>query len=324
MTIIAQIKDAVFPSKESGYRSKLLQSKVLLYFVVALLVLKIATVLIPINFPYNIFFADITKSSLENFVNQTRQSIGLKPLSENEKLNQAAQMKAQNMVQEQYFNHTSPSGVTPWFWFKQAGYSYKFAGENLAVGFYESEEVYNAWLNSASHKANIVNPNYTEIGTAVLKGFGSNSAIIVVQEFGSRAVAKKTPVNNNSKLTETKPPETITGQENSDLGVNEQVLSQTTESQGMLGSPSGNANDSLISKSLNFAIYNYEDLLQNVIYGVSLIVIGILLALIFFSFNLKFKRQLVFRTVLVVIILSAAMLLNKEIIISLIPHQVII
>ena len=78
---------------------KLLLSNFLFYCVIFLFVLKISTVLVSINFPQNIFFADVTKSALENFVNQTRQSVGLSMLSENQKLNQAAQLKAENMTQ---------------------------------------------------------------------------------------------------------------------------------------------------------------------------------------------------------------------------------
>ena len=99
-----------------------------------------STVLVSINIPQNIFFADITKSALENFVNQTRQSVGLQPLTENTALDQAAQIKAENMVQDNYFEHTSPSGITPWAWFVQAGYNYKYAGENLAIGFFDSKK----------------------------------------------------------------------------------------------------------------------------------------------------------------------------------------
>ncbi len=322
--------------------TKILKSKVLLCFVVLLFVLKVVTIAIPINFPYNIFFADITKSSLEVFLNQTRQSLGLQPLVENEKLNQAAQLKAENMVQDNYFNHTSPSGVSPWFWFKQAGYNYKYAGENLAIGFFESEEVYNAWLNSPSHKANIVNPKYTEVGTAILRGFGSGNAIIVVQEFGSQLPVKTVvPDSANSKpvvaqtqpkaqtqpqvVTQTTgPAETVNTQTpavTQDQPVGEKVLSQTTE---YLVAPTGNASNNLASRLMNFIMYDYDKLLQNTIYGFALVVMGILITLILFNFNSKFDRQLAFRTVLIVILLSTATLLNKEIIISLIPHQIII
>ena len=103
-----KIKSFILPSEDNNYKSRFLQSNILLYCVVLLLAIKIATILVSTNIPQNIFFADITKSALENFVNQTRQASGLNTLAENEKLNQAAQLKAENMVQDQYFNHTSP------------------------------------------------------------------------------------------------------------------------------------------------------------------------------------------------------------------------
>jgi len=343
--IFEKAKEFVLPSEANNYKSKFLQSNALLYCVVLLLALKIATALIPINIPHNIFFADITKSALENFVNQTRQSMGLQPLSENAKLNQAAQLKAQNMVQDQYFNHTSPSGVSPWFWFSQAGYKYKYAGENLAIGFYDSQEVYNAWLNSPSHKANIVNPNYTDVGTAVLNGFGQNNTIVVVQEFGSQLPVKTVAVNNNPKpaavqsktqttvkttgpaaTTNAQPQTTVptANTQASTANTSEKVLSQSTELQNSIEPQKGNGVNDVSSKILNFALYNYDGLLQDIIYGVSLIVIGSLLTLIFFNFHISFKKQLIFRAVLILVLLSAAALINKETIISLIPHQIII
>ncbi|MCX6723023.1 MAG: CAP domain-containing protein [Candidatus Staskawiczbacteria bacterium] len=132
--IFEKIKRLILPSEDNNYKSRFLQSNLLLYCVVLLLTLKIVVTLISINLPQNIFFADITKLVLQNSVNQTRQSSGLKPLIENQKLNQAAQLKAQNMVANNYFAHTSPTGVSPWFWFLKVGYNYKYAGENLAIG----------------------------------------------------------------------------------------------------------------------------------------------------------------------------------------------
>jgi uncharacterized protein YkwD len=320
-----------------------LQSNILLYCVVLLLVLKIITILVSINIPQNIFFADITKSTLESLVNQTRQSSGLQPLSENEKLDQAAKLKAENMVQNQYFDHTSPSGVTPWFWFTQAGYNYKYAGENLAIGFYDSEEVYNAWLNSPSHKANILNPNYKEVGTAVLSGFGSGNATIVVQEFGSPKIqsAPVSPTNENNslnisnqKISVEKPiannvsgqKTSITEKTNTNAAVatpQEKVLSQTTQSQSSIEiAKTGTSN--AYFKIMNFIVYGNGQLLQNIIYGVSAVVIGIMLIMIFFNTSFHLKKELVFRSVLIVILLSLATLVNKELIVLLIPHQTII
>lgn len=333
-----KIKYFTLPSESNNYKSRFLESNILLYFVVLLLTLKIVTVLVAINFPQNIFFADITKSALENFANQTRQSMGLPVLVENQKLDQAAQLKAQNMVINNYFGHTSPQGITPWFWFLQAGYNYKYAGENLAIGFFDSEEVYNAWLNSPSHKANIISPNYKEFGTAVLGGFGSNNTIVVVQEFGSQlplkqvAVQPKIPNENKESstvagtnpITKTNEPSPVVGAPSSAADTNtEKVLSQSTESKVALETAQ-NSSSNIYYKIMSSLSYEYNKLLQEIIYGVSLVVIGILLAMIFFNTNFNFRKELVLRAVLIVILLSLATALNKELIISIIPHQVAI
>jgi uncharacterized protein YkwD len=330
-----KVKHSIVPSETNNYKSKFLQSNILLYCVVLLLILKIVAILVSINIPQNIFFADITKSALENYVNKTRQSLGLNSLSENEKLAQAAQLKAENMVQDQYFNHTSPSGVTPWFWFVKSGYNYKFAGENLAVGFFDSQEVYNAWLNSPSHKANILNPNYTEVGTAVLNGLGPNNSIVVVQEFGSPLPVKQIAAKNTATkqvaihpkaqtITPKAAPVVNTQPKASTQPSNEKVLSQTTESPNVLESPRSTGVSNLPSKVLNSVLYNYDGLLQEIAYGLSSIVMGILVTLIFFNFRINFKRELVFRAALIMVLLTAATLLNRGMIISFIPHQIAI
>ncbi|MCX6721727.1 MAG: CAP domain-containing protein [Candidatus Staskawiczbacteria bacterium] len=323
-----KIKSLIVPSENNNYKSRFLQSNALLYVVVLLLVLRIFAVLISTNIPQNIFFADITKSTLENFVNQTRQSMGLGILTENEKLNQAAQLKAQNMVQDQYFNHTSPNGVTPWFWFLKAGYSYHYAGENLAIGFYDSQEVYNAWLNSPSHKANITNPNYTEVGTAVLNGFGGGNTIVVVQEFASpsavKTVAVKTKNTKQATINQESKSSAISTSVPVTTNNNERVLSQSVEAQNSLEAPTNTSVSNLPSKLINTVLYNYDGLLKEITYGVSLVVIGIMFVLIFFNFNFDLKEPLVIRAALVISLLAVTTLLNKEMIISLIPHQIFI
>ena len=333
-----KIKYSIIPSESNNYKSRFLQSNFLLYVVVLLFVLRIGATLISTNIPSNIFFADITKSVLENLVNQTRQSAGLLPLTENQQLDAAAQMKAENMLQNNYFDHTSPAGITPWYWFLKAGYDYHYAGENLAIGFFDSQEVYNAWLNSPTHKANIVNSHYTEVGTAVLSGYGGGNTIIVVQEFGSEQPVKAVVTSkNNSKAIAVQPaPVTKTPAvlktNNQNLTTNtrqvaangEKVLSQTTEVQNSLEPLKTTVVNNLPSKVLNTVLYNYDALLQNITYGVSLIVIGIMLTLIFFNFNISFKKPLVLRAVLVMSLLVITTMLNKDVLISLIPHQTLI
>jgi len=300
---------------------KFLQSRFLLYCAICLLLLKVFTIAIYINFPSNIFFADITKTALVSFINQARQSSGLQPLIENQKLDQAAQLKAEDMVQKQYFSHTSPQGISPWYWFKTIGYNYKYAGENLAIGFFDSKEVYNAWVNSPSHKANLFNSNYKEVGTAVLGGFGSNNTVVVVQFFGSQQPVKapSNPVGQQKINTETGPKNT--GAANN---VGEKVLSQSIESPVMIEEQRGNSADNFYYRFLNFTLYNYGPALQDIIFGFLLIVMGVLLFAILFGSAVINKKQFVFRALLIVALLSFGALLNKEAIILIIPHQVII
>lgn len=296
---------------------KFLKSKILLYFVVFVFVIRIFSALIFINFPSNIFFADITKSTLVSMLNQTRQSLGLNTLSENAKLDQAAQLKAEDMVRNGYFSHISPAGTTPWHWFLQSGYNYKYAGENLAIGFYDSEEVYQAWLNSSSHKKNMLNSAYTEIGTAILTGFGDNNAIVVVQLFGTpKATAAAEKNIAKEKAQETPPDKT----ETTSAPKEQKVLSSSTS----LEAYQDNAINDFYSRFLNFVFYSYDKLLQYIIYGLLVVVIGIFAAALSFNFNNHINSGLVLRSLILIVLLFSSILINKGLIISIFPHQITI
>ena len=111
------------------------------------------------------------------------------PLQRNATLDEAARLKAEDMAKHEYFSHFSPDGVSPWHWFDQAGYVYAHAGENLAIHFTDSAEVVDAWMDSPTHRANIVNGLYTEIGVGTAKGeYDGYRTVYVVQLFGTPAV----------------------------------------------------------------------------------------------------------------------------------------
>lgn len=121
--------------------------------------------------------------------NEERESLNAPELRRNTTLDKAAQLKAQHMAQNEYFSHYSPDGVSPWHWFNEAGYVYAHAGENLAIHFTDSSEVVQAWMDSPTHRANIVNANYTEIGVGTAKGtYDGFDTVYVVQLFGAPAV----------------------------------------------------------------------------------------------------------------------------------------
>lgn len=128
----------------------------------------------------------IYASVLVNLTNRDRVAANVAELKVNPVLERAAQMKADDMAKRSYFSHNTPEGLTPWYWFEQAGYKYKYAGENLAVNFENSEDVETAWMNSRGHFLNIMNPKYTEIGIATSTGiYKGRTAVFVVQMFGT-------------------------------------------------------------------------------------------------------------------------------------------
>lgn len=138
---------------------------------------------------------------LADLANQDRASVNVQKLAWNSNLEKAAKMKAEDMLKNSYFAHTSPTGVTPWYWLKEVDYNFVYAGENLAVDFSESLNVEKAWLASPKHKENILNSHFTEIGIATMDGyFEGKKTTFVVEFFGQPSqnkIEEKTIVKKN-------------------------------------------------------------------------------------------------------------------------------
>ncbi|MBI3337468.1 MAG: hypothetical protein HY005_02495 [Candidatus Staskawiczbacteria bacterium] len=319
------IKLLFIPHRENNFRPNFLRSNVLLYIVIFLLILRIISVVVFINFPKNIFFADITKTVLVSLINQERSSLGFDPLIENQKLNEAALLKAKDILEKDYFSHQSPSGITPWYWFLKTGYIYKYAGENLAIGFLNSEDVYEAWANSVSHKENMINPNYKEIGTAVLTGdYKGNNATVVVQLFGSPEATNDKPI----VLTAPTAAETIEINEEKSLPAGRQakieekeVVAKNVLSQSATKAPLEGEDG--YYKLLNFIFYNSNKIFEYSAYFLLILTGLAILFNILIKFNIQ-DRNLILKSLIIIILLSATILLNREIINQFIPDKIII
>lgn len=178
-------KNAFIPRTENDFQPRILQPRSLFCLAVILLVIKFVIFSWFFYFPQTAQFAIVTSSQLTELANQARIESGISALKINPKLVEAAQAKAQDMISRGYFAHISPNGVTPWYWVEKAGYNYMAAGENLARGFSDSKFVHQAWMNSPSHKENILNNKYQEIGMAVIEGeLNGKKTVIAVQFFG--------------------------------------------------------------------------------------------------------------------------------------------
>jgi hypothetical protein len=135
--------------------------------------------------------ASVTANVLVDLTNESRLTYNEEPLRRNPVLDKAATLKADDMAANQYFSHNSPTGVTPWHWFQEAGYTFLYAGENLAINFIDPNEVRDAWLASPTHRANLLDVRFKEIGMSTVSGvYKDGPTIYIVQLFGTPAVEK--------------------------------------------------------------------------------------------------------------------------------------
>jgi len=145
-----------------------------------------------------------------DLANRDRAELSTPPLVMNPKLAEAARLKLDDMIKNGYFDHHSPDGISPWHWFKEAGYDFIYAGENLAVNFADSEDVQRAWMASPLHKKNILNVNFTEIGIATGKGvYNGRESVFVVQMFGKPVPKPVLPPQVTPEATPDNPEEII-------------------------------------------------------------------------------------------------------------------
>lgn len=310
--LLLKFELAFIPSENNNFQPKFLDSRFLFYYAILLLALKLLIVPFSVYFPKTVFFADITKTALVEYVNKTRDSSGLSLLRENPELDLAAYLKAKDILEKDYFDHWSPEGVSPWHWFDEAGYDYKFAGENLAIGFLDSIEVHDAWLDSPTHKENILNKNFKEIGIAVLKGeFEGRETNVVVQLFGSSPVIstevlETSPALLTRAVLEKVPDEFKPTQEKSE------VLSAQREE--------GSKENNLSARILSFLFLDYYDLLQKIIYSSLILLILALLVNIFVRIDIQYK-DLILKALGFVVLLAIFSYLDKGQVLTYLPHN---
>lgn len=185
----------------SHHRAHAISPRALLGWLQVLIFLTVGLYLLRANGAQILGVAQFSATEIIEATNNRRIEDGLPPLVVNEKLSEAAAQKASDIYTNNYWAHNSPAGRTPWDFINATGYSYVFAGENLARDFTSAQEVVKAWMRSPTHRANLLDGNFREIGVAVAGGnLQGKEGTLVVQMFGT---SRESP--SFAKATEGKP-----------------------------------------------------------------------------------------------------------------------
>jgi len=165
------------------------------------------------------YATDMSITELAEETNEHRERNKRDQLQLNKKLSSAAELKARDMVQRNYWSHNTPDGKAPWVFINDADYSYKKAGENLAYGFVNESEVISGWMNSEGHRANILDNDYQHVGFGFAESSnfdGNGPATVVVAMYA-------TPANSSKAITEAQNELPVANSENA-LGAQETIL----------------------------------------------------------------------------------------------------
>jgi uncharacterized protein YkwD len=189
------------PNENNNYRAKALHHDYLTYYLLIALLLVFSFKKVNIHNVLG-FATDISANKLFELTNSERVKNNLSALNYNEKLSQAAYQKGQDMFQKIYWAHYAPDGKAPWDFILGSGYQYEFAGENLAKNFLFSQAVIDGWMNSPTHKENILRGEYTDVGFAVVNGvLNGEETTLVVQMFGKPLPKTAIQTKTNSQST---------------------------------------------------------------------------------------------------------------------------
>lgn len=179
------LKKYFIPHRANNFHPHILHTKRAIFYSLIFLCSKIIIVLFAVLLPVGVFvLPDVLAEQQKQIValtNKARAEKNLPPLAMSGKLETSAQYKADDMSQKQYFAHTNnKKGLSGWL--RDAGYAYHVAGENLAVGFSSAEEVVNAWKNSPTHYANLVDADFTELGIGLSGGVYNGRATVFIAQ----------------------------------------------------------------------------------------------------------------------------------------------
>ncbi|NTU98870.1 hypothetical protein HGA64_02600 [Candidatus Falkowbacteria bacterium] len=185
-----KVKDYFIPHVGNDYKPHALHPKRIAFHATSAIIIKVVMFLFVVSFPVEAWLAPEELSAQSQQVvtltNSFRKEAHLPELKVSQRLTQAAQLKVQDMLVAQYFAHLSPSNLGLANWLSMANYPYRVAGENLAMGFASAAEVFESWRKSPTHNANLIDPDFKEIGVAAVTGkYQDVDTTMMAQMFGT-------------------------------------------------------------------------------------------------------------------------------------------
>lgn len=311
--LFKSIRKYFVPHKENAWKPHLLRDRSILGFFVLIIIVQ-AGLLFQILFVFDKtnFLASVLPGVLTMLTNEQRAENNLPALREDATLDKAATMKAEDMAKRGYFAHVNPDGEQPWYYFDQAGYDYSAAGENLAVNFFDSKDVATAWMNSPTHRANIVKPDFIDIGIGVASGvYEGKNTVFVVQMFGKPANLKKATASTINS-TDIKNDTTKIKNKTKDSKVSTSVSLKPTDTKVL-----GEITEKKTNEKSNF-VSNIKQLstspkyMSSYIYGIIAFILLLVVLLMVFIRSEKKHHGLVIQGIFLFFIILLLLLLNLK------------
>jgi uncharacterized protein YkwD len=220
-----KLKDILFPNAGNNYKPLLLEPKRVAFYSAFFIGVKAVVFMFAAALPLQAFMMpDVLaeqRDKIYALVSELRAGRDKPELTPQEKLKISSQVKASDMAQNEYFSHTGPDGRDLKYFLKQAGYEYRFAGENLAMGFSDAESVVNAWIKSPLHYQNLIDADFSETGIGLDSGYyQGRETIFITQHFGQPLVALAAAPENKPDAVNA----VLTAPENADKILGQKVL----------------------------------------------------------------------------------------------------
>ncbi len=180
------LKRYFIPHQENNYHPHILHAKRAFFYGGLFLAIKIIVVIFALSLPLEVFvLPDVLaeeQRQMAVLVNDVRARNGLPPLTEKNILERSSSAKAIDMAANEYFSHTGPDNRKLSYFLDKVGYNYLSAGENLAIGFSDAEDIVSAWIKSPSHYANLIDPEFEETGFGLESGYYEGAPTVYIAQ----------------------------------------------------------------------------------------------------------------------------------------------